>query len=454
MTQSGTTIEAKVARWALPLLKPSRYKIARGGRSGGKSHQFCEIAAEKMASNPTFKVAGIREVQKSIKHSMKSLLEQKIHEQGASYLFDMQSTEIKRHNGDTAAAFFGMQDHTADAVKGLEDFDLGLVDEANNLSATSIKKLTPTLRKEGSEIWFAYNPDQETDPIDVFIAENEGHEDFLVLSVNIFDNPFVSDTAWKEYRREKARAVEARERIAAARAIKEDPADADLAIVDKFNHVWLGYYDNRSQRLVFHNWKEGELDVPDNVVWFYGIDWGFASDPMAANRFCFPSKSTMYISHEAHGTGIRNEDVPGKLLELPGIADRVSRADSARPEMVDYCRRNGLPKIRSAKKGKGSVEDGYSFLQGLDIVVHPRCKNTLNEFKVHSYKIVKHTGEILTTPEDKDNHHIDGLRYGAEGAHRKGKLLEGVVEEQNNRLERPQDAYSSVREDADSWKVA
>lgn len=416
-----------------------------------------------MATRPDFKVAGIREIQKSIKYSLKSLLEKKIYEQGASYLFDMQGQEIKRYGAEGVAIFLGMQDHTADAVKGLEDFDLGLVDEANALSVTSVKKLTPTFRKQDSEIWFAWNPENEKDAIDVFFAENAGHPDFLLVDVNIDDNPFVSDTAWNEYQREKGRADAARVRIAAARADGEEPADSDLAIVDVFTHVWRGGYDGRSQRIVFHNWRSGEVDVPGDVIWFYGVDWGFASDPLAGNRFCFPDYEdavaakrppVMYITNEVNGVGVRNEDLVDKLCGLPGIKDWPSRADNARPELIDQCRRNGLPKMRAAKKGKGSVEDGYSFLQSVQMVVHPRCKETQGELKAHSYKVIKHTGEILPVVEDKNNHHIDALRYAVEGMHRKGKLVPKIQRETEERLERPTDYRPASWGDEDSWKVA
>jgi len=412
-----------------------------------------------MAARPDFKVAGIREIQKSIKYSLKSLLEKKIYEQGASYLFDMQGQEIKRHGADGVAIFLGMQDHTADAVKGLEDFDLGLVDEANALSATSVKKLTPTFRKQGSELWFAWNPDNELDAVDRFFADNDGHEDFTVVDVNISDNPFVSDTAWSEYEREKVRADAAKARISASRAVGEEPAPADLAILDIFTHVWLGGYDSRSQRIVFHNWRLGEVMVPDNAVWFYGVDWGFASDPLAGNRFCLPDYDAairekrppkLYITHEINGVGIRNEDLVDKISELPGVAKWPSYADNARPELIDQCRRNGLPRMRAAKKGKGSVEDGYSFLQSMDIIIHPRCTNTVQEFKTHSYKVIKHTGEILTVPEDKDNHHIDDIRYAVEGLHRKGKLIAiETVKPERRRDYGTDDDYEAET----SWKV-
>lgn len=460
MTQSGLTIEPKVARWAVPLLAPCRYKGAKGGRSGGKSHQFCEITAADMAANPDFKVAGIREVQKSIKFSLKSLLEQKIHEQGASYLFDIQDQVIKRRGYNGVATFFGMQDHTADSVKGLEDFDRALVDEANRLSAASLKKLTPTFRKQGSEIHFAWNPESEDDPVDAFFAANEGDPDFQLAHVNITDNPFASDTALAEYRREKKRADAARERVADKKRQGFDGDDADLAIIDDFDHVWAGGYNKRSQRLVFHNWRKGILEVPHNVVWFYGVDWGFASDPLAGTKSCILPPSiegdphTLYIRQAISQVGVRNEDVPGFLKRLEGIENWPARADSARPEMVDYVRRNGLPKLRSAKKGAGSVEDGTSFLQSFNIVVHPVDAAPIEtELRTHSYKVVKHTGEILPVVDDSNNHCLDGTRYALERQHRKGKMLD-VPRVEQKAPSKPRDYQGYTSESVESWKVA
>lgn len=99
------------------------------------------------------------------------------------------------------------------------------------------------------------------------------------------------------------------------------------------------------------------------------------------------------------------------------------RADNARPETIDYVKRHGFHRMRAAKKGKGSVEDGVSFLQSFDVVISPRCPNTAQEFRSYAYKTDRQTGEILPVIEDKNNHLIDALRYAVEGLHRKGKLI-------------------------------
>lgn len=452
-------IKPQVARWATPLLNPCRYKGAKGGRSGGKSHQLCELAAADMCANPNFKVAGIREIQKSIKHSLKALLEKKIHGLGGSYLFDFQQAEIKRIGGEGVAAFMGMQDHTADSVKGLEDFDRALVDEANGLSQTSLKKLTPTFRRSGSEIHFAWNPENELDAVDQFFAANEGHPDFCLVNVNIDDNPFASDTALADYHREKERADGARLRVAETKRRKVDPSEADLAIIDDFEHVWRGAYNLRSQRIVFHNWRKELLTPPENVVWFYGLDFGFSVDPSAGVKCCYlaqPGGETdiLYFRKAISQTGVRTEDLPDFFKGLDGIEDWPSRGDSARPDTIDYLRRNGLKKLRGAKKGQGSVEDGVSFLQGLDIVLHPDdCGPLEQELRTYSYKVVKHTGEILPVVEDANNHCLDSSRYAVERLHRRGKLIKTAIEP-DQQSTRPSDYASGRSKDAESWKVA
>jgi phage terminase large subunit len=89
-------------------------------------------------------------------------------------------------------------------------------------------------------------------------------------------------------------------------------------------------------------------------------------------------------------------------------------ADSARPETISYMRKQGF-KMRSSRKGKGSVEDGIAFIRSFKgIVIHSRCQHTADEFKLYSYKEDKLTGDVLPILEDRNNHAIDSIRYALE----------------------------------------
>jgi phage terminase large subunit len=261
----------------------------------------------------------------------------------------------------------------------------------------------------------------------VFIKGN--HEDFLAAKVNWDKNPWFPEELRRDMERDRDR----------------DP--------DKFAHVWQGMYRALSEARIFRHWRVEEATPPENVVWFYGVDFGFANDPTAALRCCMIGDRTLYIDHEAYEVGVPMEATPALIAKLPDARKWSATADNARPETIDYLRRNGLPRIRPARKGKGSVEDGISFLQGLDLVVHPRCANLIRELGSYAYRIDKRTGEILPEPEDANNHLIDALRYATERLHRKGKLL--PVEARGNdddRLDRPTD-YRARATGPDDWKT-
>lgn len=403
--------------------KPARFKGLFGGRGSGKSHCFGGLAVLKCAETPGYRIVCVREVQRSIADSVKQLIEDKIEAYGLTGFFKITDAEIVGLNG-SKIIFRGMQNHTAASIKSLEGFDVAWVEEAQTISAKSLELLTPTIRKAGSELWFSWNPENESDPVDVLLRGDKP-DGAIVKLVNWNDNPWFPSELRGDMERDKAR----------------DP--------DKYAHVWNGEYRGLSEARVFRNWRIGEETPPDNVVWFYGADWGFANDETAAIRCCIPRDGVLYIDAEAYELGVPMEGLPSLLNQVPDATRWPMRADSARPETIDYVRRHGFPKIRAAKKGKGSVEDGVTFLQGMDVVIHPRCVNMIREFRSYAYKIDPRTGEILPVIEDKNNHLIDALRYACEGLHRRGKLLTQPAPEPEPRKRR----YFGSDGDGENWKT-
>lgn len=418
--------DARFPEYYRDYFQPKRYKGLYGGRGSGKSHCFAGHGVILAAQRPGFRMVCVREVQRSIADSVKQLIEDKIDGYGLSGFFKLTDNEITGRNG-SRIIFRGMQNHTAASIKSLEGFDVAWVEEAQTISAKSLELLTPTIRKPGSEIWASWNPENEDDPIDVFMRQNTS-DDMLVRLVNWNDNPWFPAELKADMERDKLR----------------DP--------DKYEHVWNGEYRSMSSSRVFRNWREGEITPPDNVVWFYGADWGFANDETAALRCCIMG-DVLYIDHEAYELGVPTEALPSLLNQIPGARDWPMRADNARPETIDYVRRHGFPKMRAAKKGKGSVEDGVTFLQGMDIVVHPRCANMLRELRSYAYKVDPRTNEILPVVEDKNNHLIDALRYAVEGLHRKGKLV-NPTRDDTIRADRARDYAVELEDDeGGSWKT-
>lgn len=372
-----------------PLLTPSRYKGAYGGRGSGKSHFFAELAIEESVRRKT-DVVCVREIQRSLDQSVKKLLEAKIVSMGLSHRFTVKHTHIESDLGGMII-FQGMQNHTADTIKSLEGYDRAWVEEAQSLSQRSLDLLRPTIRAPKSELWFSWNPNLPTDPVDVLLRGESPPPDAVVVQANYRDNPWLPDVLRQELEYDQ----------------KRDP--------DKFAHVWLGEYQRNAESRVFRNWKIEEFERPRGAVHRLGADWGYAIDPSVLVR-CSIDGKRLYVDHEAYLIGCEINQLPDLFDRVPESRDWFITADSARPETISYMQKHGYPKINAAIKGARSVEEGVAFLQSFDIVVHPRCQHVIDELTMYSYKTDPLTGRVLPLLEDKHNHCIDSLRYACEGA--------------------------------------
>lgn len=382
-------VDLPVARAYVPFLQPSRYKGAYGGRGSAKSHEFAKNVLKRCVEKPGTRVVCVREIQRSLEQSVKRLLEDKIEAFGLADHFHISNTQITAP-GNGLIIFQGMQDHTADSIKSLEGFDIAWVEEAQTVSERSLTLLRPTIREPGSELWFSWNPRHATDPVDVMLRGQNVPPDAIVLSTSYRDNPWFPEVLRHEMEWDRSR----------------DP--------EKYQHIWLGGYERHSEARVFKNWKIEEFESPADAVYYYGADWGFSVDPSTLVR-CRLSGRTLYIDYEAYRIGVEIDHL-GQLFDtVPGARDWDIRADSARPETISYLKRNGFPKMVAATKGPNSVKEGVIFLQGYDIVVHPRCIHTIDELTMYSYVVDKLTGMVTPILADKKNHIIDPLRYATEG---------------------------------------
>lgn len=377
-----------------PLLENKRYKGAKGGRGSGKSHFFAECIIEAMLINPDARIVCIREIQRSLKFSSKALIESKIKSLGVSEYFEITLAEIRAKRGNGLIIFQGMQDHTADSIKSLEGFDIAWVEEAQNLSKRSLELLRPTIRKGNSELWFSWNPENETDAVDSFFKQMQenGATDFILIHANFSDNPFLPTELFNEQEYDR----------------RYNPST--------YEHIWLGGYNTKSDALIFkgkfrvENFSTDGLGNP-----YHGLDFGFANDPTAAIR-CYIHDRKLYISHEAGAVGLELDYTAEFLKDrIENIHKYVIRADNARPESISYLKRHGLSMITPTIKGKGSIEDGIEFIRSFEaIIIHERCVETAREFRLYSYKTDPHSGDILPQILDENNHYIDALRYALE----------------------------------------
>jgi phage terminase large subunit len=402
-------LQFRVPRVFVPLLEPSRYKGAYGGRAAAKSHFFAEQLIKKAILQPGLRWVCVREIQNSLEQSVKRLLEDKITFYKLDGMFRILNSHIETPGGGIII-FKGMQAYNSDNIKSLEGYDGAWVEEAQTLSDRSLTLLRPTIRKEGSEIWFSWNPRHATDAVDAFFRGETSAPNAILVECSYLDNPWLPDHIVREIEWDRER----------------NP--------DKHSHVWRGGYEKVSHARVFHDWSVEAFPPADaGTPRLLGCDWGFATSPTVAfDGFFSRALRTIFIENEVYEVGCEIEDTPDLFdgLYCEGACPRprrtcgrsthkearkhTMRGDSARPETISHMQRHGYNKIVPAKKGPNSVEEGVKFLQSYHIKIHPRCRHAVDEFTFYCYPIDQMTGLIIPELPKKKNHIIDSLRYATE----------------------------------------
>lgn len=212
-------IEYTTADWAQALDPKYRYIFIKGGRSSGKSHEVANYLRDRSISEKDLKIVGLREFQNSIDKSSKTLVENKIKELELDRFYKAVKSEIRKTTDEGHFFFQGMNDLTKDNIKSLEGYKIAWFEEAQNCTRNTLKTLRPTIRAEGSQLIFTWNPKFPDDAIDELCNQLRNEPDVLVIHVNYTDNPFLTAEMKREIEIDQ----------------KANP--------DDFDHIWLGGYD-------------------------------------------------------------------------------------------------------------------------------------------------------------------------------------------------------------------
>lgn len=262
-------------------------KVLYGGRGGAKSTACAEALLVHGMAAP-LRILCAREIQKSIKLSVYSLLKDKIDKFGIGSFYTVKSDSIVGING-TEFFFVGLQGHTVDSLKSIERINRCWVEEAHNVTDKSWEILIPSLfRVDDFQLWVTFNTRKVTDPTYIrFVQESD--DEMLVKKISWRDNP------WFPSGLDKQR----------LKLLSTDP--------EAYAHVWEGEPDTRHNGSVFARWvdnafKQGRvidgLYDPDlKVMTAWDLGW---SDSTSIIFFQQLGKETRIIDcYESF-----NEDIP------------------------------------------------------------------------------------------------------------------------------------------------
>lgn len=187
-----------------------------------------------------------------------------------------------------------------------------------------------------------------------------------------------------------------------------------------------------AEGLVYTNWREEafdwrEVSDRDGVKPAFGLDFGYA---ISYNAFCAilvdVERRVLWVYDEMYEKGLTNIDIARRICQM-GYGKEEIWADSAEPKSITELQ-NGfteelvddagmyqlvhwqLPAIRPALKGTDSINNGVQRVQSFEIIVHPRCINTIMELNNYCYDTDK-DGNFTDKPIKDFDHCMDAIRY-------------------------------------------
>ena len=169
--------------------------------------------------------------------------------------------------------------------------------------------------------------------------------------------------------------------------------------------------------LVYSNFEELEFDIDEikkrkNIKSAFGLDFGYTNDPTAFICSLVDLDSNeIFIFDEHYQKAMSNKDITN-MIKYKGYSKEKIIGDSSEPKSIDDIRRQGIYRIKGAKKGKDSILNGIQFIQDFKIYVHPKCENTLIELSNYVWDTKE--GNVINKPIDDYNHLMDALRYSME----------------------------------------
>lgn len=376
----------------------------KGGRGSTKSSYISTVIPQLLIKNPKCHAVILRKVGKTLKNSVYAQMQWGIESLGLTRNFKAKTSPLEMTYKKTGQKilFFGVDDKTKIKSIKVPFGYVGIIwyEELDQFTGMEeIRSLNQSLMRGGAQYWCfsSFNPPKSRD--------NWVNSEQLIDD----DDRYISHTTYLEV----PRLWLGDQFYLEAEKLKNKSEKL-------YEHEYLGEVTGTGGS-VFENVED--MQMSDELIasfdrLYYGLDFGFAVDPLAFNAMHYDKKhEILYIFDEIYQQKLKNKRA-AELLK-PITASRRIGADSAEPKSIDEMKGYGL-NIHSAKKGPDSVEYGINWLQerAKIYIDKRRCPNTYREFVNYEYERNK-DGQFISAYPDKNNHSIDSVRYGMESEMKK-----------------------------------
>lgn len=374
--------------------------VLAGGRGSTKSSYVSLEIPLLLMRNPECHAVVLRKVANTLRNSVYTQMEWALDALRISDKWKMTISpmEMARKATGQKILFFGVDDKAKIKSIKLPFGYVGVVwyEELDQFAGMEeIRNLNQSLMRGGSKFWCfsSYNPPKSANNWvneEMLLDEKDRlvhRSDYLSVNPDWLGPQFI-------YEADKLKA-------------KNETA---------YRHEYLGEITGTGGA-VFENVTERRI-TDEEIQQFdrrrYGLDFGFAVDPLAFVSMHYDSKrEILYIFDEIYQPKLTNRQAATKIKKKI-TETALIRADSAEPKSIKELNELGL-RVLAAKKGPDSVEFGIRWLQGLSAIVidKKRCPNAYKEFVTYEYETTR-DGQYISAYPDKNNHAIDAARYGCE----------------------------------------
>jgi len=379
-----------------------RYRVCKGSRASKKSKTTALWFIVNMMAHPQANTLVVRKTYRTLKDSCYTELKWAVHRLGVDAWWDFKLNPLEATYKPTGQKIY---------FRGLDDplkitsitVDVGCLcwawlEEAYEvMSEDDFQMLNESIRGEvPAGLWkqwtITFNPWNEHHWLKKRFFDAEPSPDILAMTTNYMCNEWLDDSDIRMFEDMK----------------KHNPRRYAVAGLGGWGIV---------DGLVYENWKEEAFDIDQvrrqpGIVSAFGLDFGYTNDP--STLFCGlldKAGKRLFVFDEMYGKGMSNKKIADTVQEMGYGKERIT-ADSAEPKSIDELKSLGL-RVKAAKKGKDSIQNGIQWIQDLEIIIHPRCTNFLTEISNYTWDKDK-LGNKLNVPIDDFNHLMDAMRYGLE----------------------------------------
>lgn len=366
-----------------------------GGASSGKSHgvvQKVVLKSLKKWSHPR-KVLWLRKVDRTIQDSIFTDVLDCLSTWRLLPLCRVNKSNRTIHLPNGAVFLFkGMDDpEKIKSIKGLSDV---VMEEASEFNQDDFTQLTLRLREpkhKQRQLFCMFNPVSKLNwTYKQWFADDAvvDHDRVVIHQSTYKDNRFLD-----------------KDNIETIENLKQtNPAYYKVYTLGEFATL---------DKLVFPGFDKRRLNVRtlSDLPSYFGLDFGYTNDETAFMHVKVDQENhIIYIMEEYAKHGMLNSDIARVIKQL-GYSKEIITADAAEPKSIAEIKRDGIYRIRPAKKGKDSIVQGIAFMQQYHLVVDDRCVKTIEELENYTYKKDRQSGEYTNEPVDAYNHEIDAIRY-------------------------------------------